>query len=108
MMQSAYIGKRLLQTPVRRPRELKLPSATLDLNVPPQIRIEIQDIRAAIDTIVAQLGVVRLVLPAPVADFVGCDDEIAQLVAVLSAAAQRLVSIFPDSQILIALQGTGD
>jgi tetratricopeptide (TPR) repeat protein len=117
----------------RRLQVLEQQSASYGLNVPPEVAIQIEDLRIAIASIDAQLGALAaLRLPAPVPDFVGRADAIERLAQALRAAngraaissvrglggvgktqlaytvAQRIAADFPDGQILLGLRGAGD
>jgi hypothetical protein len=115
----------LRQQHQRRLQVLVLQSAQHGINVRPEVPIEIEDLRAAIVRIDAQLGALAaLRLPAPVPDFVGRADAIERLAQALLAGngraaisgvrglggvgktqlaytvAQRVADDFPDGQIL--------
>jgi tetratricopeptide (TPR) repeat protein len=124
--------QQLRQQHQRRLQILEQQAATYGLSMPPEKQIEIEDLRAAIAGVDAQLGALAaLRLPAPVPDFVGRADAIERLAQALCGAngraaisgvrglggvgktqlaytvARRVAGDFPDGQILLALRGAG-
>jgi hypothetical protein len=123
----------LRQIHQRRLQALQKQEAALGVRTPAEITTEITDILATVAGLDKQLGsITSLILPPPVADFIGREREIDQLVqmvnhavekgavAVISgvrgmggigktelalSAAQRLAQNFPDGQVLIELRG---
>jgi hypothetical protein len=130
--QRQYLAK-LRQSHLRRLRELENQAATFGVSTPPHITTEIEDIRAQIAQLDAQLGpVAPRILRYSVPDFVGREQQIDQIVQSLHlaaegetaaaisvirgmggigktelayAVAQRLAPFFPDGQVLIELHG---
>jgi hypothetical protein len=125
--------KQIRQGHLKRYRALELQAVVLGLQAPPHIGIEMDDIRAKIADVDAQLGIIAATrfLRAPVPDFKGRIDEIDQIVRTLTritshgsvkgvsirgmggsgktelayASAQNLASSFPDGQIVVSLEG---
>ena len=124
----------LLETSRKRLRLREQQAVIYGISVPPEVKIELDDLRAEVAGLEARLSAAAaLLLPEPVPDFVGREDEIKRLVQALGprsttkgaavaisgvrglgglgktqlalTTARRLAGSFPDGQIMLALRG---